>query len=997
MFTRPYLPFSALQTYFARLVLTAGFTVAVLAASPCQAEPVSRAVRAPHTITYDRYSLKLDGKRIFLYSGEIHPFRLPSPSVWRDVLDKIKAAGFTGISVYFDWGYHSPSPGKYDFTGIRNMDQFLDVANDVGLYVIARPGPYINAEVDGGGFPAWLAAQPGNLRSTDPLYLRWAYEWLGHIDAIIARHQLTNGTGSVIAYQVENEFYDPTAVGMQYMQDLKIKARADGITVPFTFNEANIGSTLFITGPGAVNLPGFDNYPQGFDPSNPEKWSQVPDFTVNRTLLKNSPLFSPEFGGGATDVWGGPGYQNCYELTNANYENVFYKSLIGQGLTMINFYMTYGGTSWGWLPYAGNASSFITAVYTSYDYGAAIREPRLLTDKYAEQKRIAYLLKAVAPITETDPVTTVTPPTNSAILQYTRENPKTKTAVYVLRHADATSTRDDSTHFSVETPDGHYASVPQQAGSALEIRGRDAKLLLANLNFKRAHLVYSTSELMTEADTGDVDQVVLYAPAGQHGETVLRFATAPTVEVLAGKVASTYDAATGDLRLNYVHEGLIRVQVAGPSGTLSLLIGDYAATARLWQPDLEDRQVLASGPYLVRSAKLVGDVIEVTGDLDAPTTLEVFAPQSVDRVVWNGYLVNAQRTRYGTLAAQLQGPVPVQLPSLNAWKFQFESYERNANFDDSAWTVANHLTTNNFNVPGTLPVLYEDDYGFHHGDVWYRGHFAATGNETGITLDGEGGVYGIYSVWLNGIFLGTQPSGEHTFDFPPAALRKGQGNVVAVLVMNMGHNESFSPFDNGRNTTRDPRGLRTALLQGDASALTWRIQGNLGGERVVDPARGWFNNGGLYGERNGWHLPLFDDGAWVRGDLPDRWASRRLPAGVGWYRTTFNLNLPENSDVPIGIDIDDPTALLYRALIFVNGWQMGIYANELGPQRTFPVQPGILNPHGLNTIAIAVWGEEGSANGIGSSGGLGKVQLVRFGNFSGGVPIDVVPAPQVSW
>ena len=458
------------------------------------------------------------------------------------------------------------------------------------------------------------------------------------------------------------------------------------------------------------------------------------------------------------------------------------------------------------------------------------------------------------------------------------------------------------------------------------------------------------------------------------------------------------DALTGDLRLNYVHDGLIRVQVTGPSGTLLLLLADDATTARMWHPELADRQVLVSGPYLVRGAKIVGNVIEVTGDLDAPTTLEVFAPQSVDRIVWNGYWVNARRTSYGTLMAQLQGPAAVQLPSLAAWKFQFESYERNAGFNDSAWTVANHLATNNLNVPGTLPVLYEDDYGFHHGDVWYRGHFMATGNETGITLDGEGGIYGIYSVWLNGALLGTQQSGEHTFDFPFAALRKGQDNVVAVLVMNMGHNESFSPFDNGRNTTRDPRGLRTALLQGEAAAaLSWRIQGNQGGEQVVDPVRGWFNNGGLYGERNGWHLPLFNDDGWVPETLPDRWATRRLPAGVGWYRTTFNLNLPENSDVPIGIDIDDPTPLPYRALIFVNGWQMGIYANELGPQRTFPIQPGILDPNGLNTIAIAVWGEEGSANGIGSSGGLGHVELVPFGNFRGGVPVEVVPAPQIAW
>jgi beta-galactosidase len=108
--------------------------------------------------------------------------------------------------------------------------------------------------------------------------------------------------------------------------------------------------------------------------------------------------------------------------------------------------------------------------------------------------------------------------------------------------------------------------------------------------------------------------------------------------------------------------------------------------------------------------------------------------------------------------------------------------------------AANHPTTNNPNPPGSLPVLYEDDYSYHHGDVWYRGHFVATGNETGITLDGEGGGNGLYSVWLNGALLGTQASGSNNFTFPAGVLQPGQDNVVSVLVMNMGHDEDYSPL-----------------------------------------------------------------------------------------------------------------------------------------------------------------------------------------------------------
>src|SRR3954452_7030045 len=169
------------------------------------AAPAARA--DVHSVTFDKYSLMVDGQRVYLWSGEIHPFRLPNPDLWRDMLQKMKANGYNGVSIYVDWAYHSAKPGVYDFSGVRDMDRFLDMAEEEGLYVMARPGPYINAEVDGGGFPGWLTTTAGNTRTGDPEYLKLSDEWQTQIDRIIARHQLTDGGGSVLAYQVENEYY----------------------------------------------------------------------------------------------------------------------------------------------------------------------------------------------------------------------------------------------------------------------------------------------------------------------------------------------------------------------------------------------------------------------------------------------------------------------------------------------------------------------------------------------------------------------------------------------------------------------------------------------------------------------------------------------------------------------------------------------------------------------------------------------------------------------
>ena len=109
--------------------------------------------------------------------------------------------------------------------------------------------------------------------------------------------------------------------------------------------------------------------------------------------------------------------------------------------------------------------------------------------------------------------------------------------------------------------------------------------------------------------------------------------------------------------------------------------------------------------------------------------------------------------------------------------------------------------------------------------------------------------------------------------------------------------------------------------------------------------------------------------------------------GEAWYRTTFALDLPKGQDVPIGIRIADDPSRHYRALIYVNGWLIGHYINHVGPQATFPMPTGILRPNGTNTIAIAVWSEDGS------TGGLGTVSLERYANLASSLTVRDVDSP----
>jgi beta-galactosidase GanA len=1098
------------RTHIGRLAALAAVMVAVWTAWPAsvsaRTQHATPRTATAHTVSYDHYSFIIDGRRTYLWSGEFHYFRLPSPDLWRDIFQKMKAAGFNAVSLYFDWDYHSPRPGVYDFTGVRDVDKLLDMAQQAGLYVIVRPAPYINAEVDSGGLPGWLTTKAENNRSADPRFLQYAYQWMTQIDRHIARHQLTNGTGSVIAYQVENEYYNGSPAGREYMQDLENKARADGITVPLTGN--NNGT--FNSGTGELNVDGPDSYPQGFNCSNPSQWNGVPDISYDHPAAK--PLYTPEFQGGAFDPWGGPGYDKCAQLINDQFADVFYKQNIAVGATAQSFYMTYGGTNWGWLGIPEN--------YTSYDYGAAIRETGQLDPKYYEDKLIGYFTQAVTALTKTDFIN-AQPPDNPAIVDTARINPDTGTQFHVLRHADSTSTSVDRTHIAIDfnakpipeitytyddtdpalgytgnwshvanqsytggdykntesfsntagdsmsltfagtavrwigsqtnnhgladvyidgvkqatvdcsgnanqavlfsktglssgthtlkiVVDGTHSSgstdnyvsidaidvptapqttptypvVPQQPGTAITLDGRDSHIIVANDKLGDSQLQYSTSEIMTDATIAGRDIAVLYGDPGSDGETVLHYSARPQVQSSGGSVTTTWDAQRGDLRLDYQHTGLIRVTVT-PSGQrpLLLLIADKPTAETFWRQDTAAGAVLVRGTHLLRTAvsSAGGRQLALTGDNGTDRTFEVFS--SANQVTWNGRPVRTSTTTSGSLVGSIPVAATVHLPALTHWRHQEESPEAAPGFDDSSWQVANKTTTNSITPVQSLPILYADDYGFHTGNVWYRGHFQATGNETGVHLVSDsGGGAQAFSAWINGQFLGSSTTGSADFVFPAGSLHHGADNVISVLTVNMGHEEDY----NSTNANKTARGLTAAALLGSPStAVTWRIQGNLGGENIQDPVRGPLAYGGLFGERAGWDLPGYPDARWTPVKLP----VSDTRAGVSWYRTTVSLHLPAGQDTSIGVTFSDSPSRRYRALLYVNGWQLGDYVNYLGPEHSFPIPNGILKTDGSNTIAVAVWNLDSS------TGGLGQVSLTNYGSYASSLRVGAVFSP----
>ncbi len=381
--------------------------------------------------------------------------------------------------------------------------------------------------------------------------------------------------------------------------------------------------------------------------------------------------------------------------------------------------------------------------------------------------------------------------------------------------------------------------------------------------------------------------------------------------------------------------------------------------------------VIVNGGYLVRSVHVDKSTLEVKADFNVSTPLEIIgAPKGVSKLVINGKETEYTKSSLGNWIAKPELDFPtVKLPDLTSldWHKIDSIPEIQADYDDSKWVAADHNnTTNPEGSPLKTPVsLYGSDYGFNTGMLVFRGHFTSNGKESKLNLTTSGGLAYASSVWINGTFIGSykgNPSdevGESVYDIPKLT-RTGK-YVVTILVDSNGFNENLTP---GNDDMKHPRGILDYTLSSPSGCTTrikeWKITGNLGGQDYKDKFRGPLNEGGLFFERQGYHLPSPPLDAFTNGS-PMEGIDQ---AGVTFYAAKFALDLPADKyDIPVAVNFDNSTSSGdYRALLFVNGFQYGKYVKDLGPQKEFPVPEGILNHNGDNWIGVSIWAlDEGGA------------------------------------
>lgn len=316
-----------------------------LFAAGVMGEPIT----GKHTFAIGDEAFLLDGKPFVIRCGEMHFARIPR-ELWRHRIQMVRACGFNAVCAYMFWNNHEPVRGRYEFTGEKDVAAFCRIAQEEGMWVVLRPGPYTCAEWEFGGLPWWLLKEDGiKLRSRDERYLKPACDYLKKVAAYLAPNQITQG-GNILMVQVENE-YGFWGSDKEYIREQYKAIREGGFDVPgFYCNPAyNIPNGLIDELTPVVNF--------GSNPKNA--------FAQLRKVRAKGPLMCGEYYPAWFDSWGEKHHVKGAQQCLADLEYML------QNKASFSVYMAHGGTTFAW--WNGCNAPFRPQT-SSYDYDAPVSE-----------------------------------------------------------------------------------------------------------------------------------------------------------------------------------------------------------------------------------------------------------------------------------------------------------------------------------------------------------------------------------------------------------------------------------------------------------------------------------------------------------------------------------------------------------------------------------------------------------------------------------------------
>ena len=837
----------------------------------------------PHFVRYDADCFTLNDRDTFIYSAAFHYPRCPR-ALWRDRLVKLKRAGFNTIETYVFWNYHEPQEGK---ANLSEFEEFVKLVHEMGLWLIARPGPYVCAEWERGGFPQWVVTKRFPLRSNDPKSIETSQHWYNLVLPIIARQQIT-ASGPIIMIQVENEYdyspHMPDADKRDYLRALARMAWDGGINVPLiTCWTKQVRER---SDPDMARIMDTCNFYPRWDIVT----EVVPQLRKLRKEEPASPVGVTELQGGWFSEFGGKLSVEQEGVSGAQL-NMVTKTAIEQGATYFSYYMGFGGTNFDW------AAKKLT---TTYDYAAPLREPGGLWEKYYAARGICAALGLFGQVlTRAKAGEGTTQSTNKNVSVTERINGKSG-AVFVRENANAEQSY-KMTFRDPNSPTGRLISVPRESG--LVLGARAMKMLPVQIDTPGGKLRYTTAEVLAYAVNLDRPYLVLYDEPGRLVEFALATEDEPHIE--GETVYQYWDPEYESVVIGVRVEKTVKMLLFGTSFMIVILPRDLALHS--WSAKFPakviagaDETETLSVPFITDTA-LMGEVGYHKGRVFAELD---FAPGEHD-------------------VTALLPPKPT--------KCFVEGVATDFQYDHHWWTTRLHVTTpkcpyqpieirevgtwvsKSGQIGGTLlttPARSLDELGpLPYGYVKYFARFSGNGEpKMFISTFADD----FKRVFCNGRFVAEASNNKKQTEFSLAGYAKPGTNSNDLEIFY----ELFGSPNFGENLS-ELKGILSVRYGADPKSGTliesWQVQ--------LDPP-------GMTGRNL---EPGFSIGGWQKAAPGGAAPGNELVPAFAWCRAEFGLEPPAQGwFVPWKVSLEaDRDALLY-----LNGKFVGRYVT-VGPQKEF--------------------------------------------------------------